>query len=159
MTNKKVFPKLTSIQKVAIKDTISDDPINTTLLKVLSGGRPIGYIRNISTTTGCNSACLPVNYTSFYDVKGNFLKLKSREGLTKLNHAVFTEEDYSQLELIISLSPKELSTIKNPKELTDAISGATLKQFQSLVVKGAAYSTLRIHLYNLETKSIINKLK
>lgn len=155
---KKVFPHLSRVKVISIKDTISDDPVNNKLLKVFSKKKFLGYIREIKTTTGCNSACLPVIYTSFYDEKARLIKILSRDGLTKINHTPFTAKDYSQLDFIVALAPKEFDHIKDPKELTDALSGATLKKYQPFVVKGAAYSTLRIHLYNLNTQNIITRL-
>ena len=154
---KNVFPTLTSTETITIPDTISDNPVNTKILKAYNGKDLLGYIRNIDTTTGCNSACLPISYTSFYGPSGDYLKVLSESGLTKINHAPFTLEDYSQLELILSLAPIEFGKVKHPKEMTDAISGETLKQFQPLVVKGAAYSTLRIHLYNQDTLKVLKK--
>lgn len=154
---KKVFPDFTQVTPFDVEDTISKDPINNKILKVFKQEELIGFIREIHTTTGCDSACLPVSYTSFYNAKGDYLKILSRHGLTKINHASFTSEDYSQLEFIVTLGPKEFDSIKHPKELTDAISGATLKPYKQIVVKGAAYSTLRIHLYNVNTQKLIKE--
>ena len=147
------------IEKFEISDPISDNPINTELLAVFKGKKLKGYIRELSTTTGCDSACLPLNYTTFYNAKGEFIALRSREGLTKKNHAPMTPEDYSRLEMIVLLAPPEFSKVNHPKELTDAISGETLKKYQSIVVPEAAYSTLRVHLYNQQTIEEIKKLK
>ena len=155
----KVFPNIKKSKSVKISDPISDAPINTELKLAFDGKKLLGFIREISTTTGCNSACLPLNYTTFYTVDGNFKALKSRDGLTKKNHAPMTEEDYSRLEMIVLLAPKKFDSIKHPKELTDAISGETLKQYQDIVVKEAAYSTLRVHVYNQQTQKAIKNLK
>lgn len=156
---RKVFPNFTRVEEKIVVDTISDEAVNTIILKVFAEKKHIGFIRNIYTTTGCDSACLPVSYTSFYDKKGQFIKNLSQDGLTKINHAPFTAEDYARLDLIVSLSPHEFGKIKHPKELTDALSGATLKVYEPIVVEGAAYSTLRIHLYNVDTINWIKKLK
>lgn len=156
---KEVFPDYNKIEEVKVGDPISDDPVNTLLLKVFKGETLLGYVRKISTTTGCNSACLPVNYISFYDSKGFFKKILSESGLSKLNHAMFTKEDYSNLEFLIVMAPKQFSQLSHPKEMTDAITGATKKEFKEVVVEGAAYSTYRIHLYNQQTLKEIDKLK
>lgn len=156
----KVFKDATKLVPIAVKDTISDEPVNVTIFEVYKDNKRIGFLRDIHTTTGCNSACLPVSYTSFYDSNGKYLKVLSRDGLTKKNHAPFTDEDYSQLEFIISLAPSEFNTVKHPTELTDGLSGATLPKYKDVVVKDAAYSTLRIHVYNLNTQNLIkNHLK
>jgi hypothetical protein len=156
---KSVFPDFDRIEEVKVGDPISDDPVNTLMLKVFKGQLLLGYVRKISTTTGCNSACLPVNYTSFYDSKGFFKKILSKSGLTKLNHAMFTKADYSNLEFLIVMAPKQFSQLTHPKEMTDAITGATKKEFKEVVVEGAAYSTYRIHLYNQHTLKEIAKFK
>jgi hypothetical protein len=153
-----IFPGYDKTQEIKISDPISDNPVNILMLKILKGSSLLGYVRKINTTTGCNSACLPVTYTSFYDEKGLFKKIKSSAGLTKLNHASFTQEDYSNLELLIVMAPKKLDKVGHPKEMTDAITGATKKSFLDVVVKDAAYSTLRIHLYNQHTQKEISKL-
>lgn len=157
---KSVFSDYTKIEKITIDDPISEAPVNTILKKILKGNKVLGFSRDISTTTGCNSACLPLNYVAFYNEKGMFKRLLSTEGLTKINHSPFSKEDYSRLEFLLVLAPKKLNTVGHPKEMTDAISGATLKRFQEIVVRGAAYSTLRIHLYNQHTlKKISDILK
>ena len=147
------------LEKLKIPDPISENPINTELLVAFQGKKLKGYIRELSTTTGCDSACLPLNYTTFYNAKGEFIALRSREGLTKKNHAPMTPDDYSRLEMIVLLAPPEFSKVNHPKELTDAISGETLKKYQNIVVPEAAYSTLRVHLYNQQTIEEIKKLK
>jgi hypothetical protein len=141
-----------------IEDKISVSPINIELLKVFKDKKLLGFARVLATTTGCNSACLPLNYITFYGAGGKFLKLISKDGLTKVGHAPFSVEDYSNLEFILVMAPKVFDKIIHPKELTDALSGATLKKYESSVVKGAAYSTLRIHLYNQNTQNIIKSL-
>lgn len=153
-----VFPTATKVEVVNIEDPISEDPINTALQAVYKNKTLLGYIREITTTTGCNSGCLPLVYTTFYDPSGRFLKLKSRDGLTKKNHVPMTDQDYARLEMLILLAPKEFDHIKHPKELTDAISGETLKKYRDVVVREAAYSTLRVHLYHQHTIKVIKSL-
>lgn len=148
---KTVFPQMQSLKEIKVKDSISDEPINTTIKEVIGPRGRIGFARNIVTTTGCDSACLPLSYSAFYDKNAGFIKILSSSGLTKINHAPFTQEDYSTLGLILSLNPENFRTVSHPKEMTDAISGETLKLFENSVVKGAAYSTLRINLYNQNT--------
>lgn len=156
---KEVFPQYDQKLKHSIKDSISAEKNNTTIYSLYSKGKLIGFARDINTTTGCNSACLPVIYTGFYSQKGILLKILSKDGLTKIGHAPFTEEDYLKLDFILSLAPKEFQLVSHPKELTDAITGATKKEYKDIVVPGAAYSTLRIHLYNQETQNFLNSLK
>lgn len=156
---KKVFPTLEKTKKQKIADPISEKPTNTeVLLAYNKNDQLLGYIREVNTTTGCNSACLPVIFTLFYDKEVNFKKLLSRDGLTKKNHAPFTPEDYQKLELILLMNPKEFKKVGHPTEMVDAISGATLKDYEQVVVKEAAYSSLRVNTYNQQTMNEIKKL-
>ena len=153
----KHFPKLTDKAELLLEDKVSAEKNNTKIYALYNQKKLIGFMRPISTTTGCNSACLPLNYETYYSLTGEYIGLFSESGLTKINHEPMTTEDLSRLDLILAMAPAEFSIIKHPKELTDAISGATFKRFEPLVVKGAAYSTLRIHLYNQETLLFLKK--
>ena len=154
----KVFNKLTSIKEIAIPDPISDDPVNTKLIVVKAGDGTLGYIREISTTTGCHSACLPILYRAFHGLDGSFLTLQSDEGLTKKNHAPFSPEDYLKLESLVVGQNEKFDKIKHPTEMTDALSGATLVNYQADVVREAAYTSLRVYLYAQQTKTFIKSL-
>lgn len=149
--------KYDRIEIIKVIDSISDEPVNTKIHVFYLKTNIIGFAREIVTSTGCNSGCLPVIYTAFYNKQGDFITIKSRVGLTKLNHAPFTDSDYSNLDFILSMENKIFDKIKHPKEMTDALSGATIKKFKPHVVKEAAYTTLRTHIYNLDTKVKIKK--
>lgn len=154
------FPTMTKVKKVTVKDTISDDPINTTIqIAYDKEGKKLGFIREVTTTTGCNSACLPVIFTLFYNTKYEFLKLKSKPGLTKKFHKPMTDDDINRLHLLIGMDPQVFKKVKHPTEMTDALTGATKPEFVDAVVKDAAYSTLRINLYNLDTIKQLRDLK
>ncbi len=156
----RVFKGVTLQEVLIVKDTISDNPINNKILKLYDNNkRLLGYVRNIDTTTGCDSACLPVVFTLFYSPTKSYIKLLSKPGLTKKNHAMFTREDYERLELILAMNPEIFSNVKHPTEMVDMITGATKSEYQSSVVKLAAYTSLRVNLYNQDTLKILNKLK
>ncbi len=157
---KQIFKSYSSVVTHKVEDTISKEPVNTTILKVLdSNGAAVGYIREIATTTGCNSACLPILVTLFYGKDKKFLTLKSRAGLTKKNHAPFSELDYQSLELILIRNPSVFKSVVHPKMMVDALSGETLKDFKSVVVAEAAYTSLRLNLYNQETLKYLKDIK
>lgn len=156
---KKMFENLDQVDAWAIKDKVNKSPINTLIYSLKSDGKLIGFAREVHTTTGCNSECLPINYTAFYYSNGQYLKLHSEDGLTKVGHAPFSKDDLIKLSYLLDLAPAEFKNIGHPTELTDALSGATLKKYEHIVVKGAAYSTLRIHLYHQETLEFITKFK
>ncbi len=149
---KKVFPAFSDSKSYTVEDNISEEPVNTTLLKALdSDNKTLGFIRELATTTGCNSQCLPIIVTLFYDKDKNFLTLKSRPGLTKKDHVPFTESDYKELEFILVQNPKPFKSVVHPKMMVDAITSETLKVYKPFVVENAAYTSLRLNLYNQDT--------
>lgn len=154
----KVFPSMDKQIEHIVVDSISEKPVNTKIIEIRGKKSRLGYVREISTTTGCNSSCLPVIYTAFYDKAGQFIKVLSAEGLTKIYHAPFTEKDYSKLNLLVSFPASSIVSVDNPKDLTDALSGETFKKFKEFVVDGAAYTTLRVILYDIQTRGEILKL-
>lgn len=146
---KSVFSKATSVKAFEVLDPISENPINTNMYKVFKEKNElIGFYRRIITTTGCNSACLPIHVTLFYNSNKSFKTLKSDKGLTKKNHVPFTSADYSELELILNLNPKDFEKVSHPKDMVDVITGQTTKVYADDVVKEAAYTTLRVNRYN-----------
>lgn len=157
---KKVMPKLTDTVSIKIPDPISDKPINTVVYKALDKDRNIlGYIREVKTTTGCDSACLPVVFTLFYSKEVVLKKLKSHPGLTKKFHAPFLDKDYDSLDVILMLNPSIFQTVKHPTEMVDGLTGATKKEFVPHVVKDAAYTSLRVNLYHQQTLKFLKSLK
>lgn len=157
---KQVFKTFSTVVEHKVTDTISDNPINNKILSVLDDKKKtIGFIREIITTTGCDSACLPVIATLFYTKDRKFLTLKSRDGLTKKYHASFTERDYQFLDMIILQNPPIFKGVVHPKQMVDAITSATTKEFSLYVIKDAAYSTLRLNLYNQNTLKLLQGIK
>jgi hypothetical protein len=154
----KVFKEARVIKTLTIPDPISDDPVNTTIHAVYNGEELLGYIREIKTTTGCNSACLPIIYRSFHTPVGELITIQSDEGLTKKDHVQFTPADYLTLESIVAKKTTAFDKLKHPTQMTDALSGATLTTYKPLVVPLAAYTTLRVYYYNQQTKKFILSL-
>lgn len=157
---KKVFQNYNAIKEHKVIDAISENPINNKILEVLDKNKKtIGYIREIITTTGCNSACLPVIATLFYTKDRKFLTLKSRDGLTKKYHASFTADDYQNLEMILLQNPKAFKNIVHPKQMVDAITSETTKEFSPYVIHQAAFTSLRLNLYNQNTLKLLEGIK
>ena len=149
---KEVFPTLEKTIVIKVEDTISENPINDKIHKVFnSSGETLGYYRKIITTTGCNSACLPITATLFYGPNKTFKTIKSRKKKKKKGHVAFTSRDYSELELLLNLNPQSFKTVTHPKDMVDVITGQTTKKFKGDVVKEAAYTSLRINKYNQNT--------
>ena len=157
---KKVFPAISKKEIIKVPDPISDKPVNTMVLKVFNKAQKhLGYIREIKTTTGCDSACLPVIFTLFYNAEKTLVKLLSRPGLTKKFHEPFSKDDYQKLDFILLMNPQVFGKVKHPTEMVDALSGETKKEFSTHVVKNAAYSSLRINLYHQQTSKFLKTLK
>jgi hypothetical protein len=157
---KSVFKSLGSVKEHRVVDTISENPINNKILEFKNKkGETIGFAREIVTTTGCNSACLPIIATLFYSKDRKFLSLKSRDGLTKKNHAPFTPDDYANLDMILMQNPKIFAAITHPKQMVDAITSETTKDYSLYVIKQAAYTTLRMNLYNQDTLKLLQGIK
>lgn len=155
---KLVFKDYTKKEVLKINDPINDEPTNTSILKIYKGDQHIGFVRQVTTSTGCNDGCLPVIFDLYYDQKGTFLKLLSTPGLTKKHHKPFTPNDYIQLEMIILQAPEIFNSVAHPKQMVDAISGATTKIYEPYVIKQAAYTTLRVHLFHQHTSKYIKNL-
>lgn len=157
---KKVFKGFSSTKVYEVADTISDNPINNKILQALDKEKKtIGFIREVVTTTGCDSACLPVIATFFYTKDRKFLGVRSRDGLTKKYHASFTQDDYQNLEMILMQNPEIFKGVVHPKQMVDAITSQTTKEFSVYVIKDAAYSTLRLNLYNQDTLKLLQGIK
>jgi hypothetical protein len=157
---RKVFPEANYQEAMNIPDPISDKPTNKTILKIFNKSKkPVGYVREIKTTTGCDSACLPVVFTLFYTPDKVLKKLQTRPGLTKKFHAPFTVKDYEKLDLVLLMNPPIFKKVNHPTEMVDALSGETKKEFVPHVVKQAAYTSLRVNLYHQQTWKFLKNLK
>lgn len=155
---KKTFKSFASLKNHKIVDPIGEFKTNNKLLEALDkANKRLGFIREISTSTGCNDGCLPVIFTLFYGANGKFIKLISKPGLTKKNHEEFTDLDYLALESIIKRNPPIFKKVGHPTEMVDAITRATLKIYEPHVIKRAAYTTLRVNLYHQHTLEFIQK--
>lgn len=156
---KKVFPKIQNTESIDIPDPINYKPVNTKILIAYSKAKKVlGYIREVKTNTGCDSACLPIVCTLFYDSDKKFLKILSEPGLTKLNHEDFTNDDYFKLETILLRNPSIFKKVTHPYDMVDGITRATTKLYKDSVVPTAAYTTLRLNSYNQHTLKYLKKM-
>jgi len=115
-------------------------------------GKDMQYMAEIFTPVCHTDKCYPVYINFYWDLLGNFQRFEMPEGeiLTKLDHIPFEEEDYDQLEAILSnensilgdYSIKDLVGSTNTAESNgvDAVTGATSKTIQNEVISGAVYS-------------------
>jgi hypothetical protein len=157
---RKVYKEYASYVEYPVVDTISDNPINNKILEIKNkDGKRLGFVRELITTTGCDSACLPVIATLFYNEQKKFLALKSREGLTRKNHVPWTEKDYQTMEMILLQNPAIFREVTHPKQMVDAITSETLKNYSPYVIFEAAYTSLRLNRYNQDTLQLLQKIK
>ncbi|MDN3686360.1 hypothetical protein [Cyclobacterium jeungdonense] len=110
------------------------------------------YMAEIFTPVCHTNKCYPVYINFFWDLLGNFDRFEMPEGerLTKLDHIPFEEEDYDQLEAILSnensilgdysITDLVVSTNTAESNGVDAVTGATSKTIQNEVISGAVYS-------------------
>ncbi|MDA8793959.1 hypothetical protein N9N67_11985, partial [Bacteriovoracaceae bacterium] len=154
------YPGLSTVHVIEISDPVNPDgPVNTKLLRIQdSQNKTLGFVREITTSTGCNDGCYPIILTLFCDPSGEYLRLKSETGLTKKNHEPMSAEDLFKLDLVIRTNPPEFKKIKHPKDMVDALTGETKPKFVGKVVPMAAYSSYRISMYYQHTKKEILKV-
>ncbi|MBL6991082.1 MAG: hypothetical protein ISR65_14950 [Bacteriovoracaceae bacterium] len=154
---KLVFKNIHSAKTLKIADPfLTDAKNNNLLLKVYDKNKKhLGFIRNLNTTTGCNSLCLPLIFTLFFDSNAKFIKLLSTGTLTKLGHEKFTEQDLAKLNFLLQVPPQSFLKIKQPIEVVDAITMATKKEFIKDVVPQAGLTSFRTFQYLQQTQKKI----
>jgi len=149
---RQVFKSATFKTEHSIPDPITEGNINASYLKIYdSAAQLLGYIREVSTTTGCNQICKPLDFTLTFTPNFEFKKLLLREPLTKLDHEDFSENDYAKLDAILIDNPKSFGQATNPLDLVDAVTRATKPAFTADVVPTAALTSFRIYQYEKQT--------
>lgn len=153
-----IFPEIKQLRPRPIPDPINDKPVNTEIIVAYNKEQKIiGFIREVTTSTGCHSECLPVIFTLYYGHDGTLktVNTSQKNGLTKKYHLPFNKKDMAQLEIILMENPSLFETVKEPREMVDAFSGATKSEYVPFVVKEAAFTTLRVNLYHQQTLKFI----
>ncbi len=135
-----------SIKKI---DTIDEeDGVNKHYKEIYNKkNKLIGYLREVSTTTGCNSLCKPLNFALALNENLKFRKIISKEPLSKLGHRNFTFDDDLKLDSLLKQPPGIYIKFKSTSDLVDAITMATKKEYKYYVVPTAALSSFRIYQY------------
>jgi len=115
------------------------------------------FYQDIFTPVCTDNTCLPVSITIYWDILGNYHSygVSKNAPLTKAGHVPFSQEDYEKLDRVLAdaysilgnYTKEDLKQLvqedKNgkKKENVDAMSGATWKSGQSLVIDGALYTS------------------
>src|SRR5690606_6788293 len=125
----------------------------TVQLQEDSAGNPACYHAYIFTPVCEDNLCKPVYIDLYWDLLGNYLRYEVPldQPLTKLDHVVFTPEEYVKLDDMLQ-DPESLLKDYQIEELVesaanarpggevDAVTGATAKSLQAVVIPGALYT-------------------
>ncbi|OFZ78880.1 MAG: hypothetical protein A2583_11765 [Bdellovibrionales bacterium RIFOXYD1_FULL_53_11] len=149
---RQAFPAAALKTAHAVPDPITEGAINNTYLKIYdSAGAFLGYVREVSTTTGCNQYCKPLDFTLALSPDGSFRALLVQEPLTKLGHRKFTDADYAKLDSILENNPESFKVPSQPMDLVDATTRVTRPEYKNDVVPTAALTSFRIYEYEKQT--------
>jgi hypothetical protein len=129
-------------------------------------GLPTGYQAYVKTPVCESDNCYIVQINFTWDLIGRFQKFDTipGEGLTKLDHIPFTEEDYQKLERLLkdansplaNYSKEELVSDTRSSEI-DGFTGATVLEIKESVISGGVYSCYT--LWHLAHGSVVDSLK
>lgn len=125
----------------------------TVQLQTDSAGNPARYHAYIFTPVCEDDLCKPVYINLYWDLLGNYLRYEVplNEPLTKLDHVEFEPEEYRRLDEMLG-DPESLLKDYQIEELVesaatvqpggnvDAVTGATAKSLQAVVIPGALYT-------------------
>ncbi len=134
--------------------------INVELLSDQSRN-PAFYSAHIATEVCSDSLCKPIDLIVYWDLLGRFSDYKTRgnEPLTKFDHIEFTAADYQKLREILVDDRSMLKdyeaedmidrSVKVYSNKVDAVTGATSKSFEDIIVSGAVYTVHTLwHIVN-----------
>jgi hypothetical protein len=149
---KDAFPDVAYQSSHPIADTITEGNANSTYLRVYDAAQNfLGYVREISTTTGCKSLCNPLLFTLTFVADRAFKKVLAPVPLTKLGHAEFEDADYKKLNELVANPPESFKNVSKPMDLVDGVTHATKPEHQNSVVHEAAFTSFRVYQYERQT--------
>lgn len=125
----------------------------TVQLKADEAGNPAFYHAYVFTPVCDDDLCKPVYIDFYWDLLGNYqhYEVPSNHPLTKMDHLVFTPDEYARLHDILQ-DPESLLKDYQIEELVesteqvrpggnvDGVTGATSKSLQAVVIPGALYT-------------------
>lgn len=125
------------------------------------------YVARVFTPVCEVDKCYAIQVDFYWDVTGRFHHYDtiSGQGLTKLDHIPFTDQDYVKLNYILSnpnsplasYSKEELVHDVRSSEI-DGFTGATINEIKETVISGAVYSCHTLwHIANGAVKDSIQK--
>jgi len=132
--------------------------------------KPRWYAAHIATGVCSDSLCKPIDLTVYWDLLGTFAAYETPESspLTKFDHIEFTPQDHQKLQQILADKGSILKdyeaedmvdrSVKVYSKTMDAVTGATSKTFQDVIVPGAVYTVHTLwHIVNGEVSENIWK--
>lgn len=124
-------------------------------------GTPIFYTAYIATEVCSDDLCKPIKLNVYWDLLGHFSDFKTTQNspLTKFDHILFTEKDNQKLREILADDRSILKdyeaedlidrSIKVYSKKVDAVTGATNKSFEDVIVGGAVFTVHTLwHIVN-----------
>jgi len=153
------FAQITGAKSLCVADSVArvveeyNGVSYTVRLQKDRAGNPTGYHAHIFTPVCEDNLCKPVYIDFCWDLLGNYQRYQvpTDQPLTKLDHVVFTAEEYDRLHEILQ-DPESLLKDYKIEELAqstanvrsggevDAVTGATAKSLQAVVIPGALYT-------------------
>ncbi|MGV3761367.1 hypothetical protein [Parapedobacter sp.] len=125
----------------------------TVQLQKDGAGKPVGYHAYVFTPVCEDDLCKPVYINLYWDLLGNYMRYEVPldQPLTKLDHVVFTPEEYEKLHEMLQDAESllkdyqidelvESASNARPGGDVDAVTGATAKSLQAVVIPGALYT-------------------
>lgn len=102
-----------------------------------------------------DNQCRPLDITLYWHITGRYLGFQLPEGefLSKTDHEPFRKEEYEQLHSLLMDPDLPFDEIEyhelmdqqaGTTESVDAVSGATSKKVEGIIVKGAVYTTYKM---------------
>ena len=117
-----------------------------------STGTPSHYHAHMLTPVCDDNVCKPVYINLYWDLMGNYLRydVPPKYPLTKMDHEEFGKEEYEKLHGILADSNSLLKEYKTEELVesasntmpgdVDAVTGATAKSLQAVIIPGALYT-------------------
>ncbi len=152
---------------IPLYDSIEND---TLFMVSNSSNIPYYFFKNLNTDVCLDKECHLLKSTVFWNITGRYLGFELPEGefLSKYDHEPFSIDEYEKLHKLLdnpklplkNLSVEKLTQgITNQADSVDGITQATSKSLSESVVKGAAYTTIKLWttLYGPSGERVVQK--
>jgi hypothetical protein len=167
------LPSATKKREVAIPgDLLTDDDRTQENLTVLSlhndAEQVVGYAREVFTPVGCTAgACQAIRFVLVFTTSFAFLDIFHPPGTShdlmkyfEGTYSHFSADDWQRLKEILANPPAVLLAVTDYHDLVIGASATapTRVEYQSAVVRGAAFTVYQVLKYLLATRTILQRL-